>query len=39
MDQFSESIQEYIKMSKNISIYSEFGRNRQVGRFLIDQWL
>ena len=34
MDQFSEIIQEYIKMSKNISIYSVFGRNRRIG--LID---
>ena len=39
IDQLSEIIQEYMKMSKNISIYSDFGRNRPMGRFISDQRL
>ena len=37
IDQSSEIIQEYIKMSKNISIYSEFGRNRRMRSLIFDQ--
>ena len=39
VDQFGEIIQEYIKMLKNISIYSVFGRNRPMERFISDQRL
>ena len=38
-DQLNELIQEYMKMPKNISIYSDFGRNRQIRHFLFDQRL
>ena len=37
IDQLSEIIQEYIKMSKNISVYSEFGRKRRMGCLIFDQ--
>ena len=39
IDQLSEIIQEYIKMSKNISIYIDFGRNRPMGHFISNQRL
>ena len=41
IDQLCEIIQECIKMSKNISIYSDFGRNRLIERFISDRrlWL
>ena len=37
--QLIEIIQEYKKMSKNISIYSQCGRNCPMKRFIFDQWL
>ena len=39
IDQLSEIILECIKNSKNISIYSQFGRNRPMKRFIFDQQL
>ena len=39
IDEFNEIIQEYIKMSKNISIYNDFGRNHPIRHFINDQRL
>ena len=37
MVQLIEIIQEYMKMSKNISIYRKFGRNYQMEDLIFDQ--
>ena len=36
MVQLIEIIQEYMKMLKNVSIYSDFGRYCPIGRFIFQ---